>query len=178
MSAVARDPTGAAINWATVRFLLLEPISCPALKSCISASEVTAIVPVRPLDDILTGTFPGEMKAKTACIMFDIALIGPQFVSPRTRKPTSINGNDNRTAINDSQIGIPMLKYWTRHTTTVITIEPMTTQRIGKSRVSILLPLSPRNVLTIKFHFNASDMSPPATIKPVAGHITQRSVIG
>src|SRR6266403_6081219 len=100
------DPTGAAINCAIVRFRGFDLSNCPALKSCISASEVTAIVPVSPLEDMFTGTLPGEMKAKTACIMFDIALIGPQFVSPRTRKPTSINGNDNRTAINDSQIGI------------------------------------------------------------------------
>ena len=57
-----------------------------------------------------------------------------------------------------------------------MTIEPMTTYRIGKSVCCILLPLSPRNVFTIRFHFNASDTSPPATISPVAGHMTQRSV--
>src|SRR5258708_1594266 len=96
------DPTGAAINCAIVRFRLFEPINCTALKSCISASEVTAIVPVSPLDDMLTGTLPGEMKAKIACIMFDIALMGPQFVSPSTRKPTSISGSDKRMAINES----------------------------------------------------------------------------
>jgi len=69
------------------------------LKSCIKASEVTAMVPVRPLEDMFTGTLPGEMKAKTACIIFDIALIGPQLVSPSTRKPTSINGSERRSAI-------------------------------------------------------------------------------
>src|SRR5882672_12302242 len=99
----------------------------PALKSCINASEVTAMVPVRPLEDMLTGTLPGEMNAKTACIMFDIALIGPQFVSPRTRRPTSINGRDNTMAMNDSHIGMPMLRYWTTQITTVITSAPITT---------------------------------------------------
>src|SRR5205809_7871063 len=109
--AVANEPTGAAINWAIVRFLLFDPINCPALKSCISASEVTAIVPVSPLEDILTGTLPGEIKAKMACIMLDMALIGPQLVSPKTRKPTSINGRERMIAMNDSHTGIPMLKY-------------------------------------------------------------------
>jgi len=68
------------------------------------------MVPVSPLDDMLTGTLPGEMNAKMACIIFDRALIGPQFVSPNTRSPTSISGSDRRTAINESHTGIPMLK--------------------------------------------------------------------
>src|SRR6266853_1555205 len=176
--AVAIDPTGAAINCAIVRFRLFEPINCPALKSCISASEVTAIVPVSPLDDMLTGTLPGEMKAKIACIMFDIALMGPQFVSPSTRKPTSMSGSDRRMAMKESHIGMPMLKYWTRQITTVITNDPTMTHCIGKSRLSTLLPFNPRNVLTIRFHLRARDVSPPATIKPVAGHMTQRNVMG
>src|SRR5260370_36046835 len=71
-----------------------------------------------------------------------------------------------------------MLKYWTKQITTVMTREPMTTHCIGKSLESILLPRSRRNVLTIRCHFSAKDVSPPATIKPVAGHITQRSVAG
>src|ERR1041385_6513382 len=111
MMAVAIDPTGAAINCAIVRLRGLDFSNCPALKSCIKASDVTAIVPVRPLDDIFTGTLPGEMKAKIACIMFDIALIGPQFVSPSTRKPTNINGKDKMIAINERYMGMPMLKY-------------------------------------------------------------------
>src|SRR5258707_2158432 len=176
--ATAIDPTGAAISWAIVRFRGFDLSNCPALKSCIKASEVTAIVPVSPLEDILTGTLPGEMNAKTACIIFDIALIGPQFVSPSTRKPTSISGRDSNIAMNERYTGIPMLKYWTRQITTAITIEPIATHCIGKSACSIWLPLSPRKVLTIKFHFNAIEVSPPATIKPVAGHITQSTVIG
>src|SRR6267154_4061892 len=59
-----------------------------------------------------------------------------------------------------------------------MTREPIATHCMGKSVYSIWLPLSPRKVLTIRFHFSASDVSPPATIKPVAGHITQRKVIG
>src|SRR5258705_7367129 len=176
------DPTGAAINCAIVRFRLFERINGPALKSCISASEVTAIVPVSPLDDMLTGRLPGAMKAKMACIMFDSALMGPQFVSPNTRRPTSISGSDSRIAISDSHNGIPMLKYWTKQITTVITNDPMTTQRIGNSRglssLTILLPLRPRKDLTIRFHFNASEVRPPATINPVAGHMTQSKVRG
>src|SRR3954454_16493799 len=101
MIAVAIDPTGAAINWAMVRLRGFDFSSWPALKSCINASDVTAIVPVSPLDDIFTGTLPGEMNAKIACIMFDIALMGPQFVSPNTRRPTSINGRDRTIAMND-----------------------------------------------------------------------------
>jgi len=100
-SAVAIDPTGAAINCAIVRLRGFDFRSCPALKSCISASDVTAIVPVNPLDDMFTGTLPGEMKAKTACIMFDMALMGPQFVSPNTRRPTSISGSDKTIAMNE-----------------------------------------------------------------------------
>src|SRR5712691_12311379 len=176
--AVAIDPTGAAINWAIVRLRLFEPISCPALKSCISASEVTAMVPVSPLEDMLTGTFPGEMKAKMACIMLDIALIGPQLVSPSTRRPTSIRGSDRRTAMEESQIGIPMLKYWTKQITTVMTTEPAATHCIGKSRWSTLLPFRPWKVLTLRCQFSARDVRTPATIKPVAGHMTQRRVIG
>src|SRR5256885_16387068 len=132
-TAVAIDPTGAAINCAMVRLRGFDFNNCPALKSCINASEVTAIVPVKPLEDIFTGTLPGEINAKTACIMFDIALIGPQLVSPRTRRPTNINGSESTMAINERYIGIPMLKYCTRQITTVITIEPRTTHCIGKS---------------------------------------------
>src|SRR5882724_5049296 len=117
--ATAIDPTGAAISCAIVRLRGFDLSNWPALKSCISASEVTAIVPVSPLEDMLTGTLPGEMKAKMACIMFDIALIGPQFVSPNTRRPTNINGKESTTAMNESQTGIPMLKYWTRQIITV-----------------------------------------------------------
>src|SRR5436190_4806611 len=166
------------MSCAIVRLRGLDLSNCPALKSCINASEVTAIVPVKPLEDIFTGTLPGEINAKTACIMFDMALIGPQLVSPRTRRPTNINGSESTMAINERYIGIPILKYCTRQITTVITIEPRTTHCIGKSFRSIWLPRSPRKVLTIKFHLSASDVSPPATIKPVAGHMTQRSVAG
>src|SRR6184192_3162269 len=109
--AVAIDPTGAAINCAMVRLRGFDFTNCPALKSCIKASEVTATVPVRPLEDMFTGTLPGEINAKIACIMFDIALIGPQLVSPNTRRPTSISGKDNTIAMNESQTGMPMLKY-------------------------------------------------------------------
>src|SRR5215831_5369031 len=101
MTAVAIDPTGAAINCAMVRLRGLDFNNCPALKSGIRASEVTAMVPVRPLEDMFTGTFPGEMKAKMACIMFDMALMGPQLVSPNTRRPTSISGSDRTIAMNE-----------------------------------------------------------------------------
>src|SRR5262249_61329132 len=100
-AAVAIEPAGAAISWAIVRLRELDFKSCPALKSCINASEVTAMVPVNPLEDMFTGTFPGEMNAKIACIMFDIALMGPQFVSPSTRRPTNISGKDKMIAINE-----------------------------------------------------------------------------
>src|SRR2546427_13016392 len=56
--------------------------------------------------------------------------------------------------------------------------EPITTHCMGKSVPPIWLPFKPRNVLTIRFHFRASEVSPPATIKPVAGHMTQRKVAG
>ena len=108
---MAIAPTGAAISCAIVRLRGFDLINCPALKSCINASEVTAMVPVSPLEDMLTGTFPGEMKAKSACIMFDNALMGPQFVSPNTRRPTNISGSESRTATSESHIGMPMLKY-------------------------------------------------------------------
>src|ERR1043165_5957097 len=99
------------MSGAIVRLRGFDFRSWPALKSCINASDVTATVPVKPLEDMLTGTLPGEMKAKIACIMFDIALIGPQFVSPSTRKPTNINGKDKMIAINERYMGMPMLKY-------------------------------------------------------------------
>src|ERR1700752_5546651 len=97
--AVAIEPTGAAINCAIVKLRGFDFNNCPALKSCISASEVTAIVPVNPLKDMFTGTLPGEMKAKIACIIFDMALMGPQLVSPKTREPTSISGRDQMIAM-------------------------------------------------------------------------------
>src|ERR1044072_117674 len=102
------------MSCAIVRLRGFDLINCPALKSCINASEVTAIVPLSPLDDMLTGTLCGEMNANRTCIMFDKALIGPQFVSPKTRSPTSISGSDNRIAMNDKYTGIPMLMYCTR----------------------------------------------------------------
>src|SRR5262249_19282288 len=177
-AAVAIEPAGAAISWAIVRLRGFDFTSCPALKSCINASEVTAMVPVSPLEDMFTGTLPGEMNAKIACIMFDIALIGPQLVSPNTRSPTSINGSENKIAISDSYTETPILNRKTPHRMPATTTDPITTQPIGKSLCPplVVLPFNPRNVFTIKFHLSASDINPPATIKPVAGHITQRSV--
>src|SRR3954467_8818517 len=130
MTAVAIDPTGAAISCAIVRLRGFDFSNCPALKSCISASDVTAIVPVRPLDDMFTGTLPGEMNAKIACIMLDMALMGPQFVSPKTRRPTNIKGKESTIAMNESHTGMPMLILCTTQMTTVMISEPMTTQRI------------------------------------------------
>src|SRR5205823_5891220 len=57
-------------------------------------------------------------------------------------------------------------------------VEPMApqrTQRMGKSPpASTSLAPSPLNVFAITFHFSASAAIPPATIKPVAGHMIQR----
>jgi hypothetical protein len=71
------------------------------------ASDCVAIVPVVPLAPMLTIRFPGERAAKSACIMFEIWLIGPQLVSPRTRRPTSMSGSASTTETRVSQTATP-----------------------------------------------------------------------
>ena len=55
--------------------------------------------------------------------MFDSALIGPQLVSPSTRRPTSISGTDSTIAASVIQIGMPSISRCTRHSA----IEQITT---------------------------------------------------
>ena len=64
-------------------------------------------MPVVPLASMFAGRLPGAIAPKIACIMFDSGLIGPQFVSPSTRRPTSISGSDSRIAMIVSQIVEP-----------------------------------------------------------------------
>ncbi len=63
------------------------------------------MVPVVPLAAMFTVTLPGASAAKIACIKFVSWLMGPQFVSPKTRSPTSMSGNDNAAAIRVIHIG-------------------------------------------------------------------------
>src|ERR1051325_6986949 len=78
-------------------------------------SDSEAMVPVTPLATMFAMTCPGARSPNTACIMFDIALIGPQFVSPKTRRPTSMSGSDSRMAASVIQTGIPSV--YCTHTT-------------------------------------------------------------
>ena len=56
---------------------------------------------------MLAVRLPGASAPKMACIMFVSWLIGPQFVSPSTRRPTSISGSDSRMATAVSQMAMP-----------------------------------------------------------------------
>ena len=124
---------------------------------------------------MLIGTWPGASTANTACITLAIALIGAQFVSPRTRMPTSIRMSERNTETKESQSGKPSEIFCTAASTMAEAIAPHTTHLMGKSPpASTSLEARPWNVFAITFHLSARAASPPATIRPVAGHMIQR----
>jgi len=106
--------------------------------------------------------------------MLESALIGPQLVSPNTRRPTSMSGSERMIAAIAIHTGMPS-DHCTHTTSTELRIEPITTQLIGKSPGSISAPESCLNVLMSSFQRSTSAVSPPATSMPVAGHITHSS---
>ena len=50
---------------------------------------------------------PGAIAAKRPCIRFDSDEIGPQFVSPSARRPTSMSGSEVTIITSVIQIGMP-----------------------------------------------------------------------
>src|SRR6187549_4041485 len=97
------------------------------------ASDEVAIVPVVPDATMLAVTWPGAITANRPCIMLDSALIGPQLVSPRTRRPTSISGIDSTIAASVIQIGMSSMTYCRPHSVTASTAMPVSTHDSGNS---------------------------------------------
>ena len=138
-------------------------------------SPFAATAPLIPEPIMLMGTWPGARTANTACMTFAIAEIGAQLVSPSTRMPTSMRTMERTIDTAESQSGKPSEIFCTTASTTAQASEPQITQRMGKSPpASTSLPRSPRNVLAMTRHLSASAARPPDTMRPVAGHITQR----
>ena len=107
--------------------------------------------------------------------MFDSALIGPQFVSPSTRRPTSISGSDSTIASSVIHTGMS--------SSTACTIAQRDRADDGDAdrdprqrelAAADLRAAQARNVATRSRQRSASAVSPPATSMPVAGHITQQ----
>ena len=124
---------------------------------------------------MLAAMWPVATAANRPCIMFDSALIGPHEVSPRTRRPTSISGNDSRIATIVIHTGISNIAYCTTHRSTVHTPTPIATHDSGKSAPLIFMVFRLVKVSISKRHLSARAVRPPATSMPVAGHITQNS---
>src|SRR3954469_23612013 len=122
---------------------------------------------------MLTATFPGAIAANTSCTRLPKEEMGAQFVSPSTRVPTTISGSEMRMAAADSHTDRPRLIFCSVTSATASTTDPITTQRMGKSVLEMLVTLRSLKVLTIRFHFRTSAVSPPEIINPTAGHITQ-----
>ena len=135
------------------------------------ASDETAIVPVVPLATMLAATLPGASAANTPCIMFDSALIGPQLVSPSTRRPTSMSGSDRRIAATVIHTGIASIVDCTMHSATAQITAPVAMNFSGSSLEPIRAVRRLRNVSTRIRQRSPSAVSPPATSMPVAGHI-------
>src|SRR5678815_188756 len=138
-------------------------------------SDDVAIVPVAPLATMFAVTLPGAIAANSPCIMFDTALIGPQLVSPSTRSPTSISGSDSTIAASVIHTGMSSSVRCTMHSRTADIATPVAMNDSGISLDPIRAFLRLRNVSISRRQRSASDVSPPVTSMPVAGHITQNS---
>jgi hypothetical protein len=139
------------------------------------ASDWVAIVPVVPLAARLAPRSPGARPAKIACIEFVSWLIGPQLVSPRTRRPTSMSGTDSTTAIKVSHSGRSKNAYWMTMRAAVARAAPMPTQRSGNSPWSMDLLDRVEKVRARVRHLRSSAVRPPAINMPVPGHMIHRS---
>ena len=109
------------------------------------------------------------------CITFESELIGPQFVSPSTRSPTSIMGTDSTIAAVVIHRSRPRLSFCVTISAIAVTKTPMPTHFIGKPSAPALAVERFRNVFTRIFQRNTSAASPLATSMAVAGHITQNN---
>ena len=86
-----------------------------------------------PLATMFVRICPGASKPKMPCIMFESALIGAQFVSPNTRKPTSISGRESKIARKVVERLMPRLIFCTIMRASAITTEPIMTHFIGNA---------------------------------------------
>src|SRR5262245_52967661 len=103
----------------------------------MSASDCTATAVVVPLAARLDVRLPGTTNAKAACIMLVTWLIGPQLVSPSTRRPTSMSGTDSTIATAVNHGSRSKNAYWTMISITDDSATPMPTHLSGNSFVSI-----------------------------------------
>src|ERR1041385_5257490 len=97
------------------------------------ACDDSAIVPVVPLATMLAATLPGAIAANTPCIMLETALIGPQLVSPSTRRPTSMSGSDRMMAATVIQTGMSSSTACTMQSAIAEMMMPGTTNDSGIS---------------------------------------------
>ena len=82
---------------------------------------------------------------------------------------------EQRSRRRTSQIGKPSESFCTAASTTAQASAPQITHLIGKSPlVSASLPERPWKVFAITFHLRTSAVRPPATMRPVAGHMIHR----
>src|SRR5215468_2891169 len=134
------------------------------------ASDCTATVPAVPLVARFVVRLPGASAPKIACVRFDSWLIGPQFVSPSTRSPTSISGPDSSTATTVSHHDTSKNAYWTMIIPTVETPMPIPTHDSGNSDEPIDFDDIALNDRDSVRHLRASDVRPAAISIPVPGH--------
>ena len=73
--------------------------------------------------------------------------------------------------------GVSRQTFWTMMRAIALTSAPISTHDMGKSSESMVAFERFSKVRTIIFHFMKSAVRPPATIMPVAGHITHMSTL-
>ena len=140
------------------------------------ASDCVAIVPVVPEATRFVVMLPGASAANSACITFVSWLIGPQLVSPSTRRPTSISGADSAAEIKLSHSGMPKNTYSMMTRARVASAEPIPTHFKGKSPPETASAESELNVRASVRHLRSRAVSPAAINMPVPGHITHRRI--
>ena len=103
------------------------------------------------LDTIDACSDPGATKPKTACVRFAIVEMGPQFVSPSTRRATRPSGRARRMAMASRGLSAPPVAAarpsWARvATTTLREIAPppkprrLKLRRLPKARLPKVAP--------------------------------------
>ena len=149
----------------------MEPIIFPALKSWMIPSDSAATDAVTPLDTIDACSDPGATKPKTACVRFAIVEMGPQFVSPSTRRATRPSGRARRMASTECQTGVPKNADCAATRPVAETRAPSETQRSGRSPLVASAARSDRKVESSERHRSASVVMPPAMSAAMPGHM-------
>ena len=89
--------------------------------------------------------------------------------------PTSMSGKESSSETTESQMGKSREIFWTTASATDEATAPAMVQRMGNSVPSASFAESPLKVRAITFQLRTSAVIPPATMSPVAGHITHLS---